>query len=72
MTAKEKAQDIVDKVHFEISWLLADGYNSKEVFEAAKRGALIVLKETVWGYIDQQPKEIQLYWEEVKQEIERL
>lgn len=72
MTPKGKAEQIVENIRNEISWMLADGYNSTEVFKAAKQCALIVLRDTVWGYLDQQSEEIQKYWQEVKREIEKL
>jgi hypothetical protein len=39
---------------------------------AARIAALVALRDTIWGYLSQQPKEVQEYWEEVKQEIENL
>jgi hypothetical protein len=60
---QEKAREIVIKMQFQKEPLM---------FEQAKQCALIALRETVWGYLDQYPIEVQNYWEEVKQEIEKL
>jgi hypothetical protein len=61
MTPKLKARDLYDQFCNMESWC-----------DDARECALIALRETVWGYLDQQPIEIQNYWKEVKQEINKL
>jgi hypothetical protein len=57
MTPKEKAKELVDKF-----------YNEVKYMERAKQCAIIsvdeLIKETDWSEAD--------YWQEVKQEIEKL
>jgi hypothetical protein len=72
MTPKEKAVEIVDKMYMSTEWLKEENYNPLQEYQRIKKCALIALRETVWGYLDQQPIEIQNYWQEVKQEIEKL
>jgi len=64
MTAKEKAKQIVDTC-FKLTHPQYD-------IEKAKQAALAILRDTVWGYLDQWPVEEANYWIEVKQEIEKL
>jgi hypothetical protein len=64
MTPKEKAKHIVDKC-FKLTHPQYD-------IEKAKQAALVILRDTIWGYLDQLPTETQNYWIEVKQEIEKL
>lgn len=64
MTPQEKAKDIVD----ECFKLTHPQYN----IEKAKQTALVILRDTIWGYLGQLPVEVQNYWIEVKQEIEKL
>jgi hypothetical protein len=64
MTPKEKAEELITK------FMPHSSGNSNN--NEAKQCALIALRETVWGYLDQQPIEIQNYWKEVKKEIEKL
>jgi hypothetical protein len=67
MIPKEKANEIVNNIH---TTLLRNNY--LQSYEASKQCALIVLRDTIWGYLNQQPIEVQQYWEEVKREIEQL
>lgn len=65
MTPKEKAQELIDKMSFE-----THKYN-------AKHCALVAVDEMLNEYPSQCPKdsyemERHKYWEEVKQEIEKL
>lgn len=73
MTPKERAKKLVDAMLENVR--AVDQYNlqlgSMNLY-SAKQCALVALRETVWGYIDQQTVEIQNYWIEVKQEIEKL
>jgi len=64
MTSKEKAKQIVDEC-FKLTHPQYD-------IEKAKQAALVILRDTVWGYLDQWPVEQANYWIEVKQEIEKL
>jgi hypothetical protein len=64
MTPKEKAKHIVDKC-FKLTHPYYD-------IEKAKQVALIMLRDTIWGYLDQLPIEVKKYWQEVKEEIEKL
>jgi hypothetical protein len=64
MTPKEKAKHMVD-VCFKLTHPQYD-------IEKAKQAALAILRDTIWGYLDQLPTEAQNYWIEVKQEIEKL
>jgi hypothetical protein len=64
MTPKERAKHMVDEC-FRLTHPYYD-------IEKAKQGALILLRDTIWGYLDQLPVEVQNYWIEVKQEIEKL
>ena len=66
MTAKERAKYIVEQVAI-YHWV--DGVCR---YEEAKQSALLVLKQTVFMYLDQQSEEIQKYWLEVEKEIKSL
>lgn len=66
MTPKERAQYIVEQVAV-YHWV--DGVCR---YEEAKQSALIVLRETIFVYLDKYPEEIQKYWLEVEQEIIKL
>jgi hypothetical protein len=76
MTPKEKAEELLDNI-LETMFDLRDGYNSGEVFKVAKQCALIAVDEMTKHieysyYNDSLIKGAIMYWEEVKQEIERL
>ena len=76
MTAKDKAQELVEKFYFNV--LDRDGTGAMNRFEV-KQCALIAVDEIIYvaqyechaprGY---DPHETVEYWEEVKQEIEKL
>ena len=68
---KEKAEQLIGKC-FDIFVNDEEEYYSGTAWRLSKKCALMALRETVWGYLDQQPIEIQNYWKEVKQEIEKL
>jgi len=74
MTAKEKAKDLLHKFYFSLpnNGGFTGLCNINQRWEEGKICALIALRETIWGYLDQYPIEIQNYWQEVKQEIEKL
>ena len=71
MTPKERAEYLVDRI-VDIMFELRDGYNGGLVYEASKHCALVTLRETVWGYLDLQPLEVQNYWQKVEKEINNL
>jgi hypothetical protein len=71
MTPKEKAKEIYQKM------LGDDGSTHPKVFGGVKRCALIAVDEILSLAVDWcEPHEIhdgtQIYWQEVKQEIEKL
>jgi hypothetical protein len=68
MTPKEKA----NKLRYQIENSMQDADMRGHYNQSVKECALIVLRETIWGYLDQFPIDVQNYWEEVKQEIEKL
>ena len=77
MTPKEKAKELVDKI-FDKMFDLRDGYNSTEVYNAAKQCALIAVNEILKILNDYWNQDCKInntkigYYEEVKQEIELL
>lgn len=68
MTPKEKAKELVEKIHDELYFSLSDGYNSKDIFIKAKQCALIAVDEI----LEICPLQNDWYWQEVKSEIEKL
>ena len=74
MTPKEKAKELVDKLFYTMN-ALRDGYNRDECKQAAKQCALIAvdeilsIKKEIW---DNLADEYFIYWQQVKQEIEKL
>lgn len=68
MTPKEKA----NKLRYQVENAMQDADMRGHYNQAVKECVLILLRETIWGYLDQCPIEIQNYWKEVKQEIEKL
>jgi hypothetical protein len=71
MTPKEKAEELVGKC-FDAFINDEDEHYVETAWKLSKQCALIVLRDTIWGYLDQMPIEVQNYWIEVKQEIEKL
>lgn len=73
MVPKEKARELVNAMLENVQ--AVDQYNlqlgSMNLYNA-KQCALVALRDTIWGYLDQQPIEIQNYWQQVKQEIVKL
>ena len=68
MTPKERA----NKLRYQIENSMQDADMRGYYNQAVKECALIALRETIWGYLDQFPIDVQNYWQEVKQEIEKL
>jgi hypothetical protein len=68
MTAKEKAEELVDNL-IDKMFYLRDGYNSTEIFDTAKQCALLAADEVLgWMGADRGTE----FWVEVKKEIEKL
>lgn len=74
MTPKEKAQELVDKfIEFTQDWDARDGYINDEF--RAKECALIAVDEILemdLPILEEEADKFYDYWEEVKQEIEKL
>jgi hypothetical protein len=80
MTPKEKAKELIDKfIHSESQ----DGYNDVRDIHAAIRCAIILVNEMlsnaamIWGGRNTETgltarDEFRKYWQEVKQELEKL
>jgi len=73
MTPKEKAAELVDKMHY--NWRYDDYYGLSWIL--ATQCALIAVDEMLIEYSSQCPKdsyemERHVYWNEVKKEIEKL
>ena len=71
MTPKEKALELLDNI-LETMFDLRDGYNSGEVFKVAKQCALIAVDEMIKNEQKYYGNREVTYWEEVKQEINKL
>ena len=79
MTPKEKAEELVNNF-LESSFDLRDGYNAREIYLYAKQCALIAVDEIISClkdddfYIQGETNinEIIDFWQQVKQEIEKL
>ena len=78
MTAEEKAKELTWRYYFSIVNAISDDYSSTP-FEIAKDFALMTVDEILES-VPKQPSisitmphfEATVYWEEVKQEIEKL
>lgn len=73
MIPKEKALDLIHSFYYALpNNGSSQGINSTtRRYQEAIRCALVALRETVWGYLDQYPIEVQQYWQEVRKEIEK-
>jgi hypothetical protein len=73
MTPKEKAKELIYKF---IQSESQDGYNDVRDIHAAIRCALIAVDEILdaidWDYYEGRMEIEQNYWEQVKQELEKL
>ena len=68
MTPKEKARELVSKIQ---EGLWRD--RAVKIYqEDAVYSALVVLRDTIWGYLDQLPMETQQYWQDVREELENF
>jgi hypothetical protein len=80
MTPKEKALELFDKI-IDTMFDLSDGYNSTEIYNAAKQCALIAVDE-IFEFMKMDDEYTDTaynanskwvhYWIEVKQEIQKL
>ena len=70
MTAQEKAKDIFDKFAFEKT---TEGYKMFQTLNESKRCSLIVVSEII-NNIDKSliHSDIEEWWQEVKEEIQKL
>ncbi len=75
MTAKEKAEELVNKFYCDIYWVFGNPkvlYESKSI-EAAKRCALIAVDEIIESITHiYETYEYRDYWLQVKKEIEEM
>jgi len=74
MTPKEKAIELVDK-YIPLSLRLYSEYEWVEEIDSAKQCALIAVDELIefaYNYTDYNEKSTKEYWQEVKQEIEKI
>ena len=81
MTPKEKAISIVDKMYMSACWFKEEDYNPLQQYQRVKKCALIAVDE-ILNMVNYQVMYIDLksldviysyeYWEQVKQEIEKL
>ena len=76
MTPKEKAQELVDKIYFSRRYKDGEDYIAEQAWIHAKECALIAVNEVVAQIepsvsMDVIESRIR-YWQEVKQEIEKL
>jgi hypothetical protein len=70
MTVKQEAEELYNKFHFEIPSYPDEG---QQEHQAAKKCALIAVNVILSRCIDEEEQyRAYKYWEEVKQEIEKL
>jgi hypothetical protein len=72
MTAKEKAEELVDKIYYSRRYEVEESYIPKQAWDHAKQCALIAVDEII-----KLPNAIGIndlieYWEQVKKEIKQL
>ena len=74
MTAAEKAKELVDKFRNEFTWVEKD--HNVDLYRDAKQCALIAVDELIKEVVDDKESEYMslkdIYWMEVKKEIEKL
>ena len=78
MAPKEKAEELVDKMYYSRKYKDGEDYIPQEAWVHAKQCALITVNEIMSlmikfhnRHIEDNSNEI-IFWEEVKQEIEKL
>jgi hypothetical protein len=72
MTPKEKANELVDKMYMSTEWLKEENYNPLQEYQRIKKCALIAVDEVLHyakahGFVG-----LTEFYEEVKQEIQKL
>jgi hypothetical protein len=85
MTPKEKAEELIDKIYYCQRYADGENYIPLEAYKRAKQCALIALDEILnnimffwYSPTKDMPKDIayfvtqKKYWEQVKEEIEKL
>jgi hypothetical protein len=72
MTPKNKAKELVDKFRNEIVSFLSDSMKNKNVKECALIAVNEIINELDDNFDSLHCSDIKQYWEEVKQEIEKL
>jgi hypothetical protein len=75
MTAKEKAEELVDKMYYSRKYKDGENYRAQEAWVHAKQCALIAVDEIINSVVitDLTIAQNQFdYWEEVKSELEKL
>lgn len=76
MTSKEKAKELVDRMYFSRRYKDEENYIPKQAFIYAKQCALIVVDEIISYLKTSEDVMVSIksiaYWQEVKQEIEKL
>ena len=75
MTPKEKAKELFDKFRKEFDWVERD--YPIDLYRDTRQCALIAVDEilkvvNIWSALNMQKSSQVIYWEEVKQEIEKL
>lgn len=69
MTPKEKAQELYDKIHFALPSYHDEG---QQEHKSAIECALIAVDEIIKAHVHNEGVRHLKWWEEVKQEIEKL
>lgn len=69
MTPKEKAEELFNKYY---SYLKSNLMDDKEAIDDAKQCALIAVDEVIYETSFEVPNIRQRYWQEIKNEIEKL
>ena len=72
MTPKEKADELIDKMYYVGRYDNKEDYNPAMAWERAKQCALMAVEEILTADIFMMTEEQEMYWEQVKQELEKL
>jgi hypothetical protein len=78
MSAKEKAEELVDKIYYCQKYADGEDYIPLQAYKRAKQCALLAVDEVLNVWENQQPRRFEewlgifQYWQEVKQEIKNL
>lgn len=71
MTPKEKADELIDKMYYIGRYDDKEDYNLAMAWERAKQCALIAVDE-LFSFTDDFDLDTKEYWQDVKEEIEKL